>query len=271
MEQVSGAGNAFEILIKTIARLRDPLNGCPWDLQQTSKSLLPFLLEESQEFMSVIENNHDDEILEELSDVFFQVILHAQISYENKLFTPKDLCDSLNKKLIDRHPHVFTDGKSLATPEEVKHEWNKRKVQHKGLDKLHEAMNLPPILSAHKIGTFSQTVGFDWDKPQEVLVKVEEELQEVKSALLSEAAATDPIQKEHVAEEIGDLLFSVIQLARHLHLSADYCLLKANKKFFNRFIALNKEVNDLKKDLLSMSLAEKEVLWQKVKKLDHEN
>ncbi len=257
-EQFNGAGEAFTELLKTIAKLRDPIDGCPWDLEQTSKSLLPYLLEEAQEFMSVIENNEYQHIKEELGDVLFQVVLHAQISFENKFFTAEQMCVDLNKKLIERHPHVFNKNQPTLSAAEVKTQWNKNKVTKAGLQKLHDAMKLPPIISADKIGSFSNTVGFDWDNASQVLEKVKEELDEVAEVLESD--------KNKLAEEIGDLLFSTVQLARHSNLSADYCLKLANQKFYNRFIALDKMIKSQNKDLTTMSLDEKESAWQMVKK-----
>lgn len=261
-DQFNGAGEAFSALLKTVAQLRDPQKGCPWDLEQTAISLLPYLLEEAQEFMSVIENNQDEQIVEELGDVLFQVILHSQISFEKKLFTPELLCQKLTRKLKERHPHVFSDNAKSLTAEEVKNQWSKNKHKKSGLDKLHDAVKLAPILAADKIGSFSNHVGFDWENSEQVFLKVEEELEEVRSAM-SDVNTTQ--KKEHLAEEIGDLLFSTIQLARHLNLSADYCLKKANDKFYQRFLKLDKLVKMQNKELIQLSLEEKELLWAKVK------
>lgn len=271
-QQFEGAGAAFTELLKTISKLRDPVKGCPWDLEQTSKSLLPYLLEEAQEFISTIENNDEQHIQEELGDVLFQVVLHSQISTEKNLFTAKQLCLDLTQKLIERHPHVFSNQSSTLNAQEVKIQWNKNKVAKAGLQKLHDAMKLPPMIAADKIGSFSHTVGFDWENAIQVLTKVAEEFAEVSEAMEKHKNSQNI---EHLAEEIGDLLFSVTQLARHNNLSADYCLNLANRKFYNRFLALDEMIKGQNKDLLTMSLDEKEVAWQRVKNMqksqDHDD
>lgn len=252
---------AFSELLKTVAALRDPNSGCPWDLKQTHQSLLPFLIEETQEFMSVVEKNEVQHFQEELGDLLFQVLLHTQLAHEKKLFNVHQLCEALNRKLISRHPHVFEKQNEKMTAEEVYVNWNKNKIKNKGLEKLEEAMKLPPLLSAHKIGTFSQTVGFDWENVMQVFDKVKEEVDEVQQALKNLAE-----DKEAVIQEIGDLLFSVVQLARHLNVNADYCLIKANQKFYSRFMEMMNILRIENKELSAMNLAEKEIVWQKVKK-----
>lgn len=262
--------NSFKNLVNTVAKLRDPNNGCPWDLEQNHLTLLPYLIEETQEFMAVIENNEEQHIKEELGDLLFQVVLHAQLAQEKNLFNIIDLCDFLNKKLVDRHPHVFEQGNRNITSEEVLKQWNKNKIKSKGIEKLHEAIKLAPLLSAHKIGAFSQTVGFDWENSLQVFEKVKEELSEVQLALDSFINKKTTSNNE-VVEEIGDLLFSIAQLARHLKVNADYCLFKANQKFYNRFLKMIDELKIQKKELTNMSLQEKEELWQKVKsKIDED-
>jgi MazG family protein len=258
-EQFQGAQESFLKLLQTVAKLRDPIDGCPWDLEQDSKSLLPYLLEEAQEFISTVEHNDLAYMDEELGDVLFQVILHSQIGYEKNLFTIAQICEKLSNKLIKRHPHVFEKSNTSITAEEVKKQWNKSKITKSGLEKLHDAMKLSPILAAQKIGNFSNGIGFDWDNAQQVLLKVDEEVQEVKEAIQQKNS------KEDIAEEIGDLLFSTIQLARHCDLSADYCLNASNKKFQRRFEELYKIVQNSQKNLLTMSLEEKEQFWTMAK------
>ncbi len=253
--QFQGANEAFMALLKTVATLRDPQYGCPWDKEQTAQSLLPYFLEEVQEYMMAVEQEEKTSMGEELGDVLFQVVLHAQIAYEQNIFTIKHLCETLNTKLIDRHPHVFLENSVPLNAEEIKTQWNKSKIQKAGMQKLLDAMKLPPIMSSHKIGIFSHTVGFDWENATQVLSKVDEELQEVKEAIQNKQT------KNEIAEEIGDLLFSTIQLARHLDLSADYCLHLANQKFQQRFMELHSLVTKEQKDLLTLSLEEKEKLW----------
>lgn len=262
-QQFDGVNEVFLELLKTVASLRDPLQGCPWDKEQTSKTLLPYLLEEAQEFIATVEKDEESSMAEELGDVLFQVVLHSQIAYEKKLFSINELCQKLNAKLIERHPHVFNKSSPAMNAEEVKKQWNQNKVDKGGLQKLNDAMKLPPLLASQKIGNFSNGVGFDWENAEQVLLKVDEELAEVKEAV-SDKKST--LSKDSIAEEIGDLIFSTVQLARHLDLSADYCLNLANHKFQQRFMDLHQQVTKDKKDLLTMPLEEKEFYWSKAKK-----
>ncbi len=214
-----------------IKALRDPKSGCPWDLEQTHRSLLPFLLEESFEFMQAVENEDDAHMEEELGDVLLQVVLHAQIASENNKFDFESVAAKLADKMVRRHPHVFSDG-SAKTADEVKTKWQEIKNSEKTKTHAIHAGHLaaPALMSSFKIGAKTRELNFDWDDPAQVSYKVEEEWQELKEEIVSTR-----LNKKRIHEEIGDFLFSVAQLARHLDIDPEAALRDANKKFLRRF------------------------------------
>jgi MazG family protein len=249
--------------IEVIKQLRHPTEGCPWDLEQDHQSLLKYLIEESYEFLHATEENQIEKMEEELGDVLLQVILHSQIASESHNFNIESVAQKLADKMIRRHPHVFQDKTLAVNSEQVLQNWEKIKQKEKK-DKAEHFFNkedlcLPALMSAHKIGKKSAKVNFDWDHIKDVLLKVEEELAEVKA----EMAHKD--NHEKIKEEIGDLLFSVAQLARHLDIEAEEALREANKKFVTRFSLLEKMIQADQKDMLRMSVPELEEYWAKVK------
>jgi len=251
--------------INVIAKLRHPKEGCPWDLEQTHQSLLKYLIEESYEYIQATEENDPKKMEEELGDVLLQVLLHAQIGKDNGLFDLDSVAKTLAEKMIYRHPHVFKDKTEQLTSKEVLENWDELKKKEKK-DEIRSFFNdddlcMPALMSAQKIGKKSKKVNFDWDKIEEVLAKVDEELLEVKEEL------HDPINnKDRIKDEIGDLLFSVTQLARHLEIDAEDALRQANKKFINRFSKLETLIKSENKDMLKMKVPELEAYWQKVKR-----
>jgi len=258
----------LERCIEIVKKLRHPQNGCPWDLKQTHQTLLKYLIEESYEFIEACEKSDKKLMEEELGDVLFQVLLHGTMGEETKSFNLESCAKVLADKLIRRHPHVFNpDGKSL-TPEQVVENWGKIKEQEKGMVKKYsideKSLQAPALESAYKIGIKSTTVNFDWNNHLEVISKVEEEWQEVKEEL----PPTGHFNKTRVKEEIGDLLFSVAQLARHLDLNPEECLRDANKKFINRFQKVEDLVKKDGKTLTETSQSELENYWGKVKKYE---
>jgi MazG family protein len=258
-------------LLKTIAALRDPQTGCPWDLAQTHQSLLPYLFEESYEFQEsvhALQEPHQKNIQElknEMGDLLLQVLLHAQLASEQKWFQFSDVCEHLNKKMIERHPHVF-GGVGKLSKDEVESQWKSIKAKNKTETSVTSKM--PPKLlhrsaleAAHEIGKQSQSLGFDWQKVQEVMNKVEEELAELKEALKEKSSVA-------VEEEMGDFLFSAGQLARHLGLRAEATLSKANQKFLRRFWAMENICHARNLSWDNLNLDEKELLWKEVKSLE---
>lgn len=256
----------LERCIEVIRALRHPKTGCPWDLEQTHASLLKYLIEEAYEFVEAVENGDAKHMEEEIGDVLFQVILHTTIGEETKAFSLESAAKNLADKLVRRHPHVFTQKDMTLTSDEVLENWAKIKITEKGERKYtidEKYLHAPALESAFKIGKKSTTVNFDWQDHQQVMMKVEEEWQEVKEEL----PPTGQFNKERVKEEIGDLLFSVAQLARHLDLNPEECLRDANKKFIKRFQKVEDMVKASGRKLEETPQEELEEYWVKVKKV----
>lgn len=255
----------LERCISVIKALRHPQTGCPWDLEQTHQTLLKYLLEESYEFIEAAELNNPKLMEEELGDVLLQVLLHSTIAEEKKHFNLESVAKTLADKIVRRHPHVFKDKSLAATSEEVMANWAEIKIQEKGQRKNtidEKFLHAPALESAYKIGKKSTTVNFDWTDHLQVMGKVEEEWQEVKEEL----PPGGKYNQERVREEIGDLLFSVAQLARHLDINPEECLRDANKKFIKRFKQVEDTVKAGGKTLEQTPQDELERIWVQVKK-----
>ena len=246
---------AFDQFVEIIAKLRAP-DGCPWDLEQTHKTLLPYCIEEAYEVADAIENNDLKELKEELGDLMLQIVLHSQIASEEKAFTIENVLTDISEKMIRRHPHVFGD-KKISSSKEVIDQWSdlKKKEGKKVLDGIPK--HAPQLFRSQKIGDKVASVGFDWKKIDDVWEKVREETKEVEdSKTVSE--------KE---EELGDLLFSLVQWSRHLQIDAERCLLKSNQKFTKRFEWMERLVAHDQKQMKELSIEEWEAYWQKAKAL----
>ncbi len=253
-------------LYDVVAKLRDPKEGCPWDLKQTHQSLLKYLIEESYEFSHSVEEQDYNEMRDELGDILLQVVLHSQLAQEKEKFKLVDVVKSIKEKMIRRHPHVFGDEKD-NTIKGIKDNWEKIKASERenkpqrNYEIGHDLLSFPSLTSSYKIGKKTNKINFDWEDHSQVLYKVEEEWQELKEELTPQR----PIDKERVNEEMGDLLFSMAQLARHLDIDPEVCLRQANLKFKKRF----NQVEDIAKKknikISESSQAELESLWQEVK------
>ena len=254
--QSKSAGQLFEDLCAIVAKLRDPNGGCPWDLEQTHKSLTPYMIEEAYEAIDAIERS-PAKLPEELGDVLLQVMLHSQIGKDEKTFDVSAVIRLISEKLITRHPHVFGELK-VSGSEQVLKNWeeikkSERKTEESMLDGLPKA--LPALLKAHRIGAKVARVGFDWADVPSVIEKVKEELSEFTDAKALGNSA-------EIEEEFGDLLFSIAQLARLMGMNAEELLAKGNEKFIRRFKTLEKKCNG---DLKGIARAKLETLWQEVK------
>ena len=243
-------------LLDIIAALRDPHTGCPWDKEQTHESLRPYVIEEAYEVAAAIEDEPES-LTDELGDLLLQVVLHAQIAKEDQRFTFEDIVNVLSQKLIRRHPHVFGDEKA-ETAEDVKVHWERIKKEEKSEEGLLSSMTkgLPALLESYKIGKKVARVNFDWDTIQEIREKVAEELSEVDEVLEVEG------KRQELEEEIGDLLFTVAQLARKADIEPEEALKRANRKFTERFSQME-EISD--KPLGDIPRETLEKLWQQVK------
>lgn len=254
--------------IEVIRKLRHPTEGCPWDLEQTHKTLLKYLIEETYEFVEATEKDDPKLMEEELGDVLLQVLLHSTIAAEKGKFNLESVAKALADKIVRRHPHVFkpTEQPVRISSQEVVNTWQEIKKQEKSEKRYAidtKYLQAPALESAYKIGKKSTTVNFDWDDYYQVVAKVEEEWQEVKEEL----PPGGRYDSRRVKEEIGDLLFSVAQLARHLDLNPEDCLRDANRKFIQRFQKVEDAVRSEGKTLEEMPQTELEKIWVKVKKL----
>jgi ATP diphosphatase len=261
-----------------MSELRDPETGCPWDIKQDFASITSHTLEEAYEVVDAIEQGDFVELEKELGDLLFQVIFYSQLGKEQQYFDFDSVIAAICEKLIRRHPHVFAQV-NLQTDEQIKTNWENEKAlerQKKSQkqtsssggtsDLTHLSIladipkNLPALSQAAKIQKRCSHVGFDWDNMTDVFAKIEEEMQEVKEEL-----AADSIDKKALAEEIGDLMFAVVNLCRHAKEDPETLLRQANKKFTRRFVGVEEQVNQSGKTFTEHDLAELENYWQQVK------
>lgn len=265
--------------LKQIMRdLRDPKDGCPWDIEQDFQSIAPHTIEEAYEVVNAIDNKDYQNLKEELGDLLLQVIFHSQIAKEEGMFDFEDVVQSISEKMISRHPHVFgrehikdaTQQEKAWEMHKQKERENKSKEQGKDLSILDDvAIALPAITRSVKLQKRAAKVGFDWDNIDDVFAKIDEEMQELKEAI-SESVEGN-IKQDHIEEEYGDLLFVMTNLGRKLKLDPEIALKKCNNKFITRF---NYIENSLKKDNIDIkqaSLKQMEILWNEAKKLEKKN
>lgn len=250
--------------IENIQKLRNPIGGCPWDLEQTHESLIPYLLEESYEFIDTVKRKSYPEMKDELGDILLQVLLHSQLASENGAFEIDDVVLNLNKKIRRRHPHVFEKNQSPIDKETVEKNWTiiKSKEKKKDPSIIPDKLLLnPSLVASTKIGEASKKINFDWENRDQVMYKVEEEWQELKEVLYQRK----DININLVEEEMGDLLFSIAQLARHCGLNPEETLDKANKKFMSRFREMEKICRESNTSIDKKNSAEMENLWVQAK------
>lgn len=255
-------------LIEIMQRLRSPINGCPWDLEQTFETIAPYTIEEAYEVLDAIQRNNMNELKEELGDLFLQVVFHSQMAEEAGHFSIQDVAASIVDKLVRRHPHVFASEHSRTSDEQTQ-AWEDLKALERSeksdapassaLDGV--ALALPALLRAEKLQKRAARVGFDWEKPEHIFSKMDEEIAEVKEAISIE----DPT---HIKEEIGDLLFVCANLARKLNIDPETALREANDKFERRFRSMEGLAANKGQDFSALDLETQESLWQDVKKTE---
>lgn len=266
----------IETLLTIMERLRDKESGCPWDIEQTFASIIPYTIEEAYEVMDAIERHDMDDLREELGDLLLQVIFHSQMASEGDHFHFGDVVNAITKKMIRRHPHIFGSagerGKAL-----VREAWEKIKAEEKaeraarraalGLDQGPKAFlddvpyGLPPMKAAVKLQKRASKVGFDWNDPLAVLDKIEEEIGEVREEIKCRKEGNDLALKS----EIGDLLFAIANLARHADIDPDEAVAHTNQKFRRRFAHIERELEKAGSSLEEASLDDMEALWQQAK------
>ncbi len=252
----------FESLVEVIATLRGE-NGCPWDREQTHTSLKSTLIEETYEAVEAIDSGDSSKLEEELGDLLLNVMLQAQIAAENEDFSIYDVIQTLTEKLIRRHPHVFGNVQ-VDNAEDVVKNWEAIKSQEAGYEDRKSILDgipnaLPSLLRGQKIQKRVARVGFDWDNITDVIDKIDEELAEVKESLKGN-------EINAIENEIGDLLFSIVNLCRFLDLQAEESLRKTNRKFINRFKRMENVLEKQGKSISDQTLAELDEIWEAVKK-----
>ncbi|WP_309741459.1 nucleoside triphosphate pyrophosphohydrolase [Chamaesiphon sp. OTE_20_metabat_361] len=252
---------SLQSLIDVVAKLRDPDGGCPWDLAQTPESLTPYIVEEAYEAVHAIRSGDRDAIVSELGDLLLQVVLQSQLASEAGQFTLADVAQSISEKLIRRHPHVFGDVK-VSGVEDVRANWEEIKAIEKGKttellsDKLSSyTEKLPPLTAAMKISNRAAAMGFEWENIDGVWEKFEEELGELKEALATPDLA-------HQETELGDLLFTIVNLARWCKLDPARGLSGTNQRFIDRITQMERYID---RPLTDYSITELESLWQQAK------
>ncbi|MEF1288616.1 nucleoside triphosphate pyrophosphohydrolase [Vibrio sp. M260118] len=257
----------IEQLEQIMAQLRDPENGCPWDLKQSFDTIVPHTIEETYELVDAIHNRDWPNLKEELGDLLFQVIFYSQLAKEQQLFDFSEVVETVNEKLTRRHPHVFSDVE-FESDEQINANWEAEKAKEKAqVGKTEQSIldsipsSLPALSRATKIQKKCAKFGFDWDSLGPVADKVHEEIDEV----MDEALQVD-VNPENLEMELGDLLFATVNLARHVQVNPESALSKANLKFVRRFQAVERRVAGQNKQLQHCSLQELDEHWNQIKR-----
>jgi XTP/dITP diphosphohydrolase len=248
---------AFERLLIIMDELRA---NCPWDKKQTMETLRHLTIEEVYELGDAVLDNDLDEVKKELGDVLLHIVFYSKIGSETKAFDIADVCNSISDKLVERHPHIYGDVK-VHDEEDVKRNWEQIKLKEGKKSVLEGVPNgLPALVKANRIQDKVASVGFDWEKPQQVWEKVEEELQELQNVVQLNHA-------DKIESELGDVLFSLVNYARFLNINPENALERTNKKFIKRFQYLEAKAKTLNKSLRDMTLAEMDVFWEEAKNI----
>ncbi|MDP4281326.1 MAG: nucleoside triphosphate pyrophosphohydrolase [Bacteroidota bacterium] len=250
---------AFRKLLEIMDELRAK---CPWDKKQTLESLRHLTIEETYELSDAILDNDMDDIKKELGDLIMHIVFYSKIASEKNAFDIGDVLESINAKLIHRHPHIFGDVK-VKTAKDVAENWEKIKLQEKGHESVFSGVPkaLPALVKAYRIQEKASGVGFDWEKTEQVWDKVVEEIRELKTEVIGNGS------RERKEEELGDLIFALVNYARFIDVNPEDALERTNRKFIDRFQYIEDKAKSMNKPLQEMTLAEMDVFWNEAKKL----
>jgi tetrapyrrole methylase family protein/MazG family protein len=254
---MSNTDQKLKQLIELVEKLRAP-GGCDWDRKQTSETLIPYLLEESHEVAEAILDNEPSLLKEELGDLLLNVVFQVVLANEKKEFNMDEVINDINAKIINRHPHIFS--KDSSDKNSSKQKWELNKKKQKNRDSILDGVpnSLSPLIVSHRLQDKSAAVGFEWESINQVISKIDEELDELKLGIKKK-------DQSNIEEEIGDLLITIVNLSRFLNISSELALQKANKKFYRRFTKLEKLILLDKKIINYLSLDELMEYWKRVK------
>lgn len=263
-------------LLEIMKQLRNPVGGCPWDLEQNFKTIAPYTIEEAYEVLDAIERGHMDDLREELGDLLLQVVFHAQMASEQGLFNFEDVAESIADKMVHRHPHVFGNNTApdsqVNTADKVLQQWDQIKEQEKA-DKNAAAeqqekrilddipLALPALLRAQKISKKAAKAGFEWNSIDDVFLKLDEEIAELKAAIKNK-------DQSNIQEELGDALFVMVNIARHLGVDSEESMRSANNKFINRFNGLEDLAKVKHKGIEELTPEQLDALWNEQKTIE---
>ncbi|HMF56317.1 MAG TPA: nucleoside triphosphate pyrophosphohydrolase [Pyrinomonadaceae bacterium] len=269
---------SFDELVALMARLRSP-EGCPWDREQNYETLAPMLVEEAYEVFEAAadarEGSHEN-LLDELGDLLFQIVFYAQIARERNEFTIDDVARAVHRKMVRRHPHVFA-GEQAENSSQVLRNWEEIKSEEKRAagetERPHESLldevssKTPALVEARKLSSKAARVGFDWKQTEDIFDKLHEEIEELRVAIGERAKSSEAEASEaHVTEEIGDIIFAVTNIARHLEVEPESALKLTNRKFRRRFRHIEQKLRERGRTMEDATLDEMEALWQEAKK-----
>jgi ATP diphosphatase len=257
-------------LLDIMAQLRTPGSGCPWDLEQDFSTIAPYTIEEAYEVADAIARGDLDDLRDELGDLLLQIVFHARMAEEQNAFSFGDVVEAITRKMIRRHPHVFADADGKLAPADVKGAWDRIKAEEKAEraarrgDALHASLlssvkaGQPALSRAMQLQRKASSVGFDWNDPRAVLHKIREEADEIEAAL-------DRNDADELANETGDLLFALVNLARHVGADPEMALRGTNAKFERRFAYIERKLAEQWRSLDQSSLEEMDALWNEAK------
>jgi MazG family protein len=268
----------FDDLVALMARLRSP-EGCPWDREQTYETLAPMLLEEAYEAFEAVEEaraGRPAELRDELGDLLFQIVFYAQVAAERNEFTIADVTEAIHSKMVRRHPHVFAGGRAEDSAEVLRN-WEAIKAEEKRAAGQSEeakesslldgvSRKAPALMEAHQLSTKAARVGFDWERVEDIFDKLHEEADELRAAIQSHRESESEDDHARVREELGDLLFAVTNIARHLKVEPEAALKSTNRKFRRRFHHIEDGLRERGRTFDAAGLDEMEALWQEAKK-----